>query len=86
MTLLLTSSVEGVLLVLTGVVAAGGIITLAGSCRVVWCLLLHSRQVPLLNLKYTVDVSVAYLSSASDLLPPAESFPVTCYMVKDVNV
>ena len=39
-----------------------------------------------MNLKYTVDVSVAYLSSASDLLPPAESFPVTCYVVKDVNV
>ena len=39
-----------------------------------------------INLKYTVDVSVAYLSSASDLLPPAESFPVTCYVVKDVNV
>ena len=44
MTLLLTSSVEGVLLVLAGVVAAGGVTTLAGSCRVVWCLLLHSRQ------------------------------------------
>ena len=39
-----------------------------------------------MNLKYTVDVSVAYLSSASDLLPPAESFAVTCYVVKDVNV
>ena len=39
-----------------------------------------------MNLKYTVEVSVAYLSSASDLLPPAESFPVTCYVVKDVNV
>ena len=39
-----------------------------------------------MNLKYMVDVSVAYLSSASDLLPPAESFPVTCYVVKDVNV
>ena len=39
-----------------------------------------------MNLKYTVDVSVAYLSSASDLLPPAESFPVTCYVVKDVNL
>ena len=39
-----------------------------------------------MNLKYTVDISVAYLSSASDLLPPAESFPVTCYIVKDVNV
>ena len=39
-----------------------------------------------MNLKYTVDVSVAYLSSASDLLPPAESFPITCYVVKDVNV
>ena len=48
MTLLLTSSVEGVLLVLAGVVAAGGVTTMAGSCRVVWCLLLHSRQVPLL--------------------------------------
>ena len=46
MTLLLTSSVEGVLLVLPGVVAAGGVTTLAGSCRVVWCLLLHSRQFP----------------------------------------
>ena len=30
-----------------------------------------------MNLKYMVEVSVAYLSSASDLLPPAESFPVT---------
>ena len=39
-----------------------------------------------MNLKYMVDVSVAYLNSASDLLPPAESFPVTCYVVKDVNV
>ena len=39
-----------------------------------------------INLNYTVDVSVAYLSSASDLLPPAESFPVTCYVVKDVNI
>ena len=36
-----------------------------------------------MNLEYTVDVS---LSSASDLLPPAESFPVTCYVVKDVNI
>ena len=39
-----------------------------------------------MNLQYTVDVSVACLSSASDLLPPAESFPVTCYVVKDVNI
>ena len=39
-----------------------------------------------MNLKYTVDVSVAYLSSASDLLHSAESFPVTCYAVNDVNV
>ena len=34
MTLLLTSSVEGVLLVLAGVVTAGAVTTWSGSCRV----------------------------------------------------